>query len=101
MERILINVYMPGVTKHIYEHDINDIISMWNKEVSTIRCILPIHYGMNNIIDNLKEFYPYEWQGVEHKYRYYNKKDEFLKGIKEKHGLIWSHLKLYYGKPIL
>ena len=70
---------MPGVTKHIYDHNIRDIISMWNKEVSTIRCILPIHYGMNDIIEYLKEFYPYEWQGVEHKYRYYNKKDDFLK----------------------
>ncbi len=75
---------MPGVTKHIYEHEIKNIISMWNKEVLTIRCILPIHYGMNNIIENLKEFYPYEWQGVEHKYRYYNKKDEFLKRHKGK-----------------
>ena len=70
---------MSGVTKHIYEHDIIDIISMWNKELSTIRDILPIHYGINDIISMLKQFYPYEWQGVEHKYRYYNKKDDFLK----------------------
>ena len=52
---------------------------MWNKELSTIRDILPIHYGINDIISMLKQFYPYEWQGVEHKYQYYNKKDDFLK----------------------
>ena len=27
---------MSGVTKHIFEHDIRDIISMWNNQIKTI-----------------------------------------------------------------
>ncbi len=30
---------MSGVTKHIYEYDIKDIISMWNRELSIIKYI--------------------------------------------------------------
>ena len=32
---------MSGVTKHIYEHEIRDIISMWNKQLKSIQDILP------------------------------------------------------------
>ncbi len=39
---------------------------------------------MNDIISTLKQFYPYEWQGVEYKYQYYSKKDDFLKRHKRK-----------------
>ena len=70
---------MPGVTKHISDHDIRDIISMWSKQIKTIRLILPREYEKKEIVSLLKEFYPHEWQSVEYKYWYYKKKDEHIK----------------------
>lgn len=70
---------MPGVTKHIYEHDIRDIISMWNDEIKNISNCLPIDYTEEDIVRQLKRFYPHEWNSVEVKYEYYTKKDTFLK----------------------
>ncbi len=32
---------MSGVTKHIYEHEIRDIISMWNIQLKFIQGLLP------------------------------------------------------------
>lgn len=69
---------MSGVTKHIYEHEIIDIKSMWIRELKKIQEILPKNYDKNDIINLLKEFYPYEWKSVEFKYNYYNIKDQKL-----------------------
>lgn len=69
---------MPGVTKHIFEHDIRDIKDMWNKEIKTIEKVLPKYYTENDVITYLKKFYPYEWESVEIKRRYYRKKDAYL-----------------------
>lgn len=33
--------FKEGVTKHIYEHEIMDIISMWNTQLKSIQDILP------------------------------------------------------------
>ena len=70
---------MPGVTKHISDHEIRDIISMWSQQIKAIRPILPYEYGKEEIIALLKEFYPHEWQSVEYKHLYYKKKDEHIK----------------------
>lgn len=69
---------MSGVTKHIYEHEIIDIKSMWISELKKIQEILPKNYDENDIINLLKEFFPYEWKSVEFKYNYYNIKDKKL-----------------------
>lgn len=69
---------MSGVTKHIYEHEIRDIKSMWISELKKVQEILPKAYNENNIIKLLKEFYPYEWKSVEFKYNYYKIKDKYL-----------------------
>lgn len=70
---------MSGVTKHIYEHEIRDIISMWNIQLKSIQGLLPKDYTVNDVVDMLKYFYPHEWDSVEIKYWYYNKKDKHLK----------------------
>ena len=70
---------MPGVTKHIFNHEICDIISMWNREIKTIEPLLPKEYSSGDIIALLKEFYPHEWHSVEIKYIYYQTKDRYIK----------------------
>lgn len=69
---------MSGVTKHIYERDIIDINVMWNKELKEIEKILPRTYGDDDILLLLKKYYPHEWNSVEYKKIYYDKKDKFL-----------------------
>ena len=70
---------MSGVTKHIYEHEIRDIISMWNTQLKSIQDILPQNYDESDVINLLKYYYPHEWNSVEVKYWYYHKKDRNLK----------------------
>lgn len=73
---------MSGFTKHIYDKDIQDILNMWNLQLKVISQILTIKYNKDIIINLLKKYYPYEWQGVEHKYFYNTKKDEYIKKFK-------------------
>lgn len=70
---------MPGVTKRIFQHDIRDIVSMWNEQLKTIKNVLPQYYTAKDIINALKHFYPHEWKSVEMKYWYYQRKDRDLK----------------------
>lgn len=70
---------MSGVTKHIYEHEIRDIISMWNKQLKSIQDILPQNYDESDVISLLKYYYPHEWNSVDVKYWYYHEKDRNLK----------------------
>lgn len=70
---------MSGVTKHIYEHEMADIISMWNSQLKSIQRILPKDYTDKDVITILKYFYPHEWFSVEIKYFYYQNKDKYLK----------------------
>ena len=70
---------MSGVTKHIYEHEIRDIISMWNAQLKSIQNILPQNYDESDVISLLKQYYPHEWNSVEIKYWYFKKKDRNLK----------------------
>lgn len=69
---------MPGVTKHIFNHEICDILSMFNCEIKTIEPLLPKEYSNGDIIALLKEFYPHEWHSVEIKYVYYQTKDRYI-----------------------
>ena len=46
--------------------------------------MLPKNYKDEDIIILLKKYYPHEWQSVEIKCEYYNKKDRYLKSIKGK-----------------
>ena len=69
---------MPGVTKHIFDHTIRDINSMWNRELQTIKPLLPQVYTEADIINLLRQYYPHEWASVESKYIYYSTKDKFL-----------------------
>lgn len=72
---------MSGVTKHIFNHEIRDIILMWNCQIKSIQPVLPSQYSSKDIIDLLKRFYPHEWRSVELKYEYYKTKDDYLKKI--------------------
>lgn len=70
---------MAGVTRHIFECEIRDILEMWDKQIRTIKNILPQYYTKDDINSLLKYYYPHEWRSVEIKYEYYRKKDYFLK----------------------
>lgn len=72
---------MPGVTKHIFDHDIRDIVSMWTTQLKSIQQILPKNYTEQDIISLLKKYYPHEWCSVEIKYSYYQSKDKYLKKL--------------------
>ena len=70
---------MPGVTKHIFNHEISDILLMFNCELKMIEPLLPKEYSIDDIIELLKKFYPHEWHSVEIKYVYYQNKDRYIK----------------------
>ena len=70
---------MAGITKHIYDHEIRDIIDMWSKQIKTLQPILPKEYTESDVIDLLKKYYPHEWKAVNDKYLYYKTKDKYIK----------------------
>lgn len=70
---------MPGVTKRIFEHDLRDVMIMWNEELRQVQDVLSQYYTEEDIINTLKYYYPHEWKSVEVKYVYYQKKDKYLK----------------------
>ena len=79
---------MPGVTKHIYERDLQDINKMWNTQLKNISGVLPCNYCDLDIINALKKYYPHEWDSVVYKKQYYDKKDKYIarhKGAKRYH----------------
>ncbi len=75
---------MPGVTKHIYDHEIRDIQSEWNMQIKAISKVLPRNYGKEDIIAQIKKYYPHEWKSVEYKKQYYDIKDKHIKKHKGK-----------------
>lgn len=72
---------MSGVTKHIYDSDIRDILCMWNKQLKKVYNTLPKEYTHTEIVEALKHYYPHEWFSVEMKKQYYTQKDKYLKNI--------------------
>lgn len=70
---------MPGVTKHIFDHEIRDILIMWNSQIKSVQFVLPQYYIDTDIIFCLKHYYPHEWHSVESKYLLYYKKKTNLK----------------------
>lgn len=47
---------MSGVTKHIYDHEIRDIISMWNMQLKSIQELLSKGYKNEDIVEILNIF---------------------------------------------
>lgn len=70
---------MAGVTKHIFEYDIRDILEMLNSQLRCIQRVLPRNYTDTDVINTLKRFYLHEWTSVEMKYWYYQTKDKHIK----------------------
>lgn len=70
---------MAGVTKHIFEHDIRDILCMLDTQLKCISKVLPKEYSHEDILEAIKLYYPHEWFSIEMKYLYYTKKDKYLK----------------------
>ena len=46
---------MSGVTKHIFNQEVRDILSMWDCEIKTIEPLLPKEYSSGDIITLLKK----------------------------------------------
>lgn len=76
---------MSGVTKRIYDHEIRDIISMWNRQIEVIKPLMPRDFTKDDIISILKRYFPHEWNSVGFKYEYYKIKDK--------------HIVKHYAKP--
>lgn len=70
---------MSGVTKHIFDHEIRDIVTMWNNQLKFIQTVLPSNYTDDDIVSSMKHYYPHEWNSVEFKYSYYLAKDKYIK----------------------
>ena len=54
--------------KRIYEHEIRDILQMWNKQLKEISMILPQKYTEEDVISLVKKYYPHEWMSVIYKH---------------------------------
>ena len=74
---------MSGYTKHMYEKDLQETRKQLEKYVDNIIPLLSVEYDFDEILNLVKEYYPYEWRILEEKYQYYCKKD---KTIKKFHG---------------
>lgn len=70
---------MSGVTKHIFDHEIRDIVTMWNNQIKSIQSVLPKYFTDADIVSAMKHYYPHEWNSVEFKYSYYLSKDKYIK----------------------
>ena len=70
---------MSGVTKHIYDSEIRDIMMMWKCQIKEIQSVLPQYYTDADIVSTMKYYYPHEWNSVKFKYSYYQAKDKYLK----------------------
>lgn len=66
------------MTKHIYDHEIRDILDMWNMQLKKISMLLPQEYTEEDIIALINKYYPHEWKSVVYKYNYYEIKDQCL-----------------------
>lgn len=86
---------LPGVTKHIYDHEISDILEMWNKQLKEISMILPQEYTEKDIISLMRKYYPHEWMSVIYKYNYYEIKDRYLKKGSGKSVIVCRNQKNY------
>ncbi len=69
---------MTGFTEHIFKGEISDIQAEWKKELISISGVLPKDYAKDDIILALKTYYPHEWNDVEYKKQYYDKKDKYI-----------------------
>ena len=47
---------MSGVTKHIFNQEVRDILSMWDCEIKTIEPLLPKEYSSGDINANMPHF---------------------------------------------
>lgn len=74
---------MSGYTKHMYEKDLQETRKQLEEYVDNIIPLLSVEYDFDEILNLVKEYYPYEWRILEEKYQYYCKKD---KTIKKFHG---------------
>lgn len=74
---------MSGYTKHIYDKDLQETRKQLSKYVEDVTPLLSEEYTFDEILDLVKEYYPFEWRILEEKYQYYCKKD---KTIKKFHG---------------
>jgi len=64
---------MPGVTKRIYNREIQDILHMWNLQLKLVYAILPKNYSFPDIANALKEYFPHEWDSRNQTYLLYKK----------------------------
>lgn len=62
---------MSGYTKHIYDKDLQETRKQLSKYVEDVTPLLSEEYTFDEILDLVKEYYPFEWRILEEKYQYY------------------------------
>lgn len=70
---------MSGYTKHMYEKDLMETRKQLSKYVGDVIPLLSEEYNFDEILELIKEYYPFEWRILEEKYQYYCKKDNTIK----------------------
>jgi hypothetical protein len=70
---------MPGETKRKYIVELIRLNKLLKRPLDLIYEVLPYNYDKNTILDLFKELYPFEWETIVQRYKYYKEKDNFLK----------------------
>lgn len=75
---------MPGMMKKKHYSETMEYMKSFTGPLNCIAEILPFNYGKKTILDFFIRFYPYEWNRLEERYKYYYEKDLFLEKIGKK-----------------
>lgn len=63
----------------MYEKDLMETRKQLSKYVGDVIPLLSEEYNFDEILELIKEYYPFEWRILEEKYQYYCKKDNTIK----------------------
>jgi len=75
---------LPGVTKRKYDGETMRINKKLKRPLYIVAQILPPNYNAKVLLDNFKEFYPFEWEEIVERCNHYLEKDKFLQEVGKK-----------------
>ena len=69
---------MPGITKRKYQGELIRFQKSINRPLSMVAEILKPGYTMDDLREEFKNYYPYEWKIICERYKQYLQKDNYL-----------------------